>query len=1044
MGRRIAARDWSGSAVGPIAGWPTSLRAAVSLLLRSPVGMVLLWGEAGTMIYNDAYAAFAGGRQLSQLGVAVRDAWPEVVDFNEHVMRTGLAGGTLQFKDQELTLYRQPGQPERVWMDLYFSPVLDDQAQPGGVLAMVVETTAKVAADRWLQNEAERLRAMFEHAPNFIAMTSGPEHRYEFVNPAYSAVVGERSLIGLSVREAFPELDGQGFFELLDQVYATGVRKQVPTIQATLSRGADGALERRFVEFVAEPMRDAAGEVRAIMVIGSDITERMESEEALRLSEARFRGFAQAMPNQVWTATPDGQLDWFNDRTLMELGATTAELAGDGWTDIIHPDDRQATVRLWQAALAAGTNYEAQARIGSGGGWRWHITRATAMRDEAGATTCWIGTNTDIHGQKTAEAALERLNANLSEAVAARTAERDRMWRLSTDLMIVLDGELRIVAVNPAWGRLLGWSFDQLAGRLLLEFLHPLDHDAALAEAGRVLTGTSAQRFEGRFSTKNGDWRLLSWTAVAEAGLIHGVGRDMTAERVAARALADSQATLQQAQKMEAVGKLTGGVAHDFNNLLQVISGNLELLAEEAGQDGRPRQLVSQAMDAVGRGARLANQLLAYARRQPLAPKVVNAGRLIRNMDDLLRRTLGGTVEVETVIADGLWNCMVDPVQIETAVLNLAINARDAMATGGRLTIEANNASLDDAYVREHEELRQGQYVMLAVTDTGTGMEASVIEQAFEPFFSTKPEGRGTGLGLSMVYGFVKQSGGHVKIYSEVGHGTTVKLYLPRSAQSEDVEVRRLEGPVEGGRETILVAEDDTEVLATVVAMLGGLGYRVLTARDAASAMVMIESGAAITLLFTDVVMPGPMRSPELARWVRQRSPHIAVLFTSGYTDNAIVHGGRLDEGVELLSKPYSRDALARKVREVLNAAAKLSAPPTTARRVLLVEDDPIIRMGSASLLKRLGHIVVSAAHAEQALRLIETDPPFDVLFTDIGLPGMRGDALAARIRERFPNMPVVFATGYNDAPQINGRVAFVAKPFGRAEVERAMAEVLA
>jgi len=413
-------------------------------------------------------------------------------------------------------------------------------------------------------------------------------------------------------------------------------------------------------------------------------------------------------------------------------------------------------------------------------------------------------------------------------------------------------------------------------------------------------------------------------------------------------------------------------------------------------------------------------------------------------MDDMLRRTLGETMEVETVIAGGLWNCMVDPVQIETAVLNLAINARDAMPAGGRLTIEAGNASLDDAYVRQHDDLRRGQYVMLAVTDTGTGMEPAVVEQAFEPFFSTKPEGRGTGLGLSMVYGFVKQSGGHVKIYSEVGHGTTVKIYLPRSLQGEDAEIRRAEGPVEGGRETILVAEDDPEVLATVVAMLSGLGYRVLTARDAASAMVVVESGAAIDMLFTDVVMPGSMRSPELARRVRQRSPHIAVLFTSGYTDNAIVHGGRLDEGVELLSKPYSREALARKVREVLAAAAKLRPQPAAAaRRVLLVEDDPIIRMGSASLLKRLGHVVVAAGHAEQALRLLETEPRFDLLFTDIGLPGMRGDALAARVRELHPDMPVIFATGYNDAPALEGPVAYVAKPFGRAEVERAVAALL-
>ncbi len=1043
MGSRVAALDWSGTAVGPLNGWPLSLRSAVGLLLRSPVAMVLLWGEPGTMIYNDAYAGFAGARHPTQLGMPVREGWPEVADFNDHVMKTGLAGGTLVFRDQELTLYRD-GTPGQVWMDLYYSPVPGDDQQPAGVIAIVVETTARVAADRWLQGEAARLREMFEHAPTFFALLSGPEHRFEFANPAYMRVVGDRSLIGLPVRQALPELEGQGFFELLDQVHATGMRHSSAVMPAMLSRGEGGALEERFVEFVIEPVRDATGGLRAVMVQGSDVTERVQGEQALRESEARFRGFAQAMPNQVWTAYPDGQLDWFNDRALAELGATHEELAGTGWTAMVHPDDLPAAGQRWAASLTSGLPYETQFRLGrEDAGWRWHIARATAVLNGDGAISYWIGTNTDIEEQKAAEAALAQLNATLGQTVAARTAERDRMWRLSTDLMIVLDSDARIAAVNPAWGRLLGWPVNELSGRSLLDFLHPQDQEAARLEVGRVLEGTSAQRFEGRFQTAAGGWRVLSWTAVAEGGFVHGVGRDMTAERAAAKALEESQAALQQAQKMETVGKLTGGVAHDFNNLLQVISGNLELLAEEAGSHGKSRQLVSQAMDAVGRGARLAGQLLAYARRQPLAPKVVNVGRLIRNMDDLLRRTLGETVEVETVIAGGLWNCMVDPIQIETALLNLAINARDAMPTGGRLTIEAGNTSLDDAYVRQHEELRRGQYVMLAVTDTGSGMEPAVIEQAFEPFFSTKPEGRGTGLGLSMVYGFVKQSEGHVKIYSEMGHGTTVKIYLPRSALSEDVEARRVEGPVVGGRETILVAEDDTEVLATVVALLGGLGYRVLTARDAASALVVIESGAPIDMLFTDVVMPGPMRSPELARRVRERSPHIAVLFTSGYTDNAIVHGGRLDEGVELLSKPYTRQALARKVREVLAAAAKLRAPPPAPRRVLLVEDDPIIRMGSISLLKRLGHVVVPAAHAEQALRLIESEPAFDVLFTDIGLPGMRGDALAARVRQSHPDMPVVFATGYNDSPELDGRVAYVAKPFGRAEVERALAAVL-
>jgi CheY-like chemotaxis protein len=371
---------------------------------------------------------------------------------------------------------------------------------------------------------------------------------------------------------------------------------------------------------------------------------------------------------------------------------------------------------------------------------------------------------------------------------------------------------------------------------------------------------------------------------------------------------------------MEALGRLTGGVAHDFNNVLQVIGGTIQLMTKEVKGSPRAELRLQTAMAAVNRGSKLASQLLAFGRRQPLEPKVVNLGRLVRGIDDMLRRALGEGIEIETVIAGGLWNTFVDAVQVENALLNLAINARDAMGGHGRLTIEAGNAFLDDAYAARHAEVAAGQYVMVAVTDTGCGIPAELVERVFDPFFTTKAEGQGTGLGLSMVYGFVKQSGGHVKIYSEVGHGTTVRLYLPRARAQEDVETDIETGPTTGGEETILVVEDDDDVRGTVIDMLSDLGYRVLKARHAQDALAIVESGVPIDLLFTDVVMPGPLRSPELARKARERLPDIAVLFTSGYTENAIVHGGRLDEGIDLLSKPYSREALARKLRQALRS----------------------------------------------------------------------------------------------------------------------------
>ena len=396
-------------------------------------------------------------------------------------------------------------------------------------------------------------------------------------------------------------------------------------------------------------------------------------------------------------------------------------------------------------------------------------------------------------------------------------------------------------------------------------------------------------------------------------------------ERVQQRTaqLLRTEEALRQSQKMEAIGNLTGGIAHDFNNLLQVISGNLQLLRRDVAGNAAAELRVQKAMDGVARSAKLSQQLLAFARRQPLAPKVLNVGRFLRDMEDIIRKAVGEGVSVETVIDAGLWNTLLDPGNVENALLNLTINARDAMQGQGRLTIHASNAYLDTEYERTHDEVTRGHYVQIAVTDTGAGMAPDVVKQAFEPFFTTKPEGRGTGLGLSMVYGFVKQSGGHIKIESEVGNGSTVRLFLPRSLQTEERLDNTEAMPVEGGNEMVLVAEDDGDVRETVVAMLNELGYRVLKAKDAQSALTIIESGMPIDLLLTDVVMPGPLKSTELARKARERMPNLAVLFMSGYPQKAIARSERLDEEIDLLSKPYSRETLARKVRQALKHAAQ-------------------------------------------------------------------------------------------------------------------------
>ena len=843
----IARFDWSSTMLGPIDTWPASIRSIVGMLLRSPLPIVTLWGEPGIMIYNDAYSVFAGARHPQLLGSEVRKGWPEVADFNDHVVRTVFGEGrTLSYKDQELTLNRGAG-PAQVWMNLDYSPILGDDGSTLGVIAIVVETTDKVTADRQLRNERLRLQQMYEQAPSFMAMLEGPEHRFTLVNEAYQQLIGRRDVMGMTVAEAIPDAVEQGYVHILDEVFASGVAYRASDARFQARNPAGGPSYTRYVDFVFQPITDASGQVTGIFVDGIDVTDRIVAQEAIRASEAQFRTFAQAMPNHVWTAPPDGRLDWFNERVTEYSGREPQELLGEAWVAIVHPDDREAAVVLWQQTLASGDRYETEFRIRSAAGeYRWHLVRAVPIRAESGEVIRWIGTNTDIHEQKLAE--------------VETTRDRDRLWTLSQELMLVCDYEGIVTAVNPSAERLLGWTECEMAGRPLSGFIHSDDLDRTAAELLKLSQGATTLAFENRYRCRDGSYRLLDWTAVPDSGRIHAIGRDITEERRATRdrdriwnlspvlkvvaghdgtvtavnptwtkvlgwsaaatvgrtildfvqpedreaaaerldrlargapimtsesviltadggrrriawtsvpdgdtiyafgrditaeteaaaALASSEAALRQAQKMEAIGQLTGGVAHDFNNLLQVVSGNLQLLGRDIAGNEKATRRIQNAMEGVARGSRLASQLLAFGRRQPLAPKVIDLGKLIRGMDDMLRRALGETIEIESVVAGGLWNTLVDPGNVENALLNLALNARDAMAGGGKLTIEAGNAVLDAAYARAHPDVTPGRYVMLAVTDTGSGIPPDIVDKVFDPFFSTKPEGKGTGLG---------------------------------------------------------------------------------------------------------------------------------------------------------------------------------------------------------------------------------------------------------------------------------------------------------
>jgi PAS domain S-box-containing protein len=668
----------------------------------------------------------------------------------------------------------------------------------------------------------------------------------------------------------------------------------------------------------------------------------------------------------------------------------------------------------------------------------WFSFSYTPLRDDHGQIAGFFcaaaeTTHTVLARQHAAEE-----TQRLEKRIAQIASDRSRSWSLSLDLLCILDAQASFELTNPAWMGSLGWLESELTGISMFDLLHPEDVAPSRAAFSQTMvSATPIVRFENRLRGKDDVYRWFSWMVVPEDGKAYCIGRDITDQRHAQAQLQATQEALRQSQKMEAVGQLTAGVAHDFNNLLQVIAANLHLVSRQVGGSQKVAERLAAAQAAVKSGSKLTGQLLAFGRRQALEPRVVNLSRFLARMEDMLCRTLGAAIEIEFTASPALWNIAVDPVQMENALLNLAINARDAMGGAGWLKVQAANAYLDPAYTARHPDTLAGHYVLLSVRDCGAGMSADVAAKVFDPFFSTKPAGSGTGLGLSMVYGFVRQSGGHVNVHTELGCGTTMKLFLPRVHQADEAD----EAPSslmsgEGGHEVILVVEDDAAVRHATVDMLGELGYRVQHASDAASAWHMIEGGLVCDLVFTDVVMPGSLSSMELAQRVRLHRPDTAVLFTSGYPQHAIVKGDRLDDGVELLAKPYTPAALAQKVRESLShrplarhdatvgLKPAVARPPVPApvvdvtRRalaepacvVLLVDANDDARRGIAELLSELGHTVIEARGPEDAIAALR-ETTVHVLFSDLQSQGPRGEVFAVRARTIQPALRLVFAS---------------------------------
>lgn len=683
MGALIRAHDWSQTTLGPPEDWPQSLRTATRLMLNTRHPVYIWWGADHICLYNDAYRQSIGSeRHPGSLGRPGREVWDEIWGIIGPQIAQVMSGGGATWNENHLVPITRNGVREDVYWTYSYSPIDDEHAPNGigGILVICSETTAQVRSRHQIAAENERQRLLLKQMPGFVGVLSGPTHIYEYVNDAYITISGPRNFLGRTVREVFPELAGQGFHELLDQVYSTGE----PFVSRAMPIRLSGEERDRFIDLLFHPIRNLDGEVTGIFVGGYDATEQV-------------RGKAE----------------------------------------------------------------------------------------------------------------IEAINVSLNDRIALALSERESM-----------------------------------------------------------------------------------------------------------------EEALRQSQKMEAIGQLTGGIAHDFNNLLAGITGSLEMLRARLSQGriAETDRYVTAAQGAAKRAAALTHRLLAFARRQTLDPKPVDANRLIADMEDLIRRTMGPAITVENVGAGGLWTILVDPNQLENVLLNLCINARDAMVDGGTLTIETGNRWLDERSARTRD-LPPGQYVSVCVSDTGIGMSPEVIARAFDPFFTTKPLGAGTGLGLSMTYGFARQSGGQVRIYSEIGKGAMVCLYLPRYlGDAVDAQLPERSGELARAQheETVLIVDDEPTVRMLVSDILLELGYNSIEASDGTSGLQILQSNARIDLLITDVGLPGGINGRQMADAGRIRRPGLKVLFITGYAENAVVSHGHLEYGMHVLTKPFSMETLASRIRVLL------------------------------------------------------------------------------------------------------------------------------
>ncbi|WP_156379669.1 PAS domain S-box protein [Rhizobium sp. Leaf383] len=970
--------DWAKTLLGPTTGWSPALRTMARTIFDSPFPICLWAGPHFCLVYNDSYRRILGVKHPTSLGQPGSVVWAEIWDGLRAQFESVRAGGDpVYFEDAPFVMARlDGGGMETAWFNYSLSALRDEDGSAAAVLNITPETTARVILERRLTEEQAALATSEERLRLAVDNADVGLWNVDLVNdrliwpPRTKAMFGISPDVPVSMEdfynglhpadrevttEAFQAAVDPERRPLYDVEYRTiGKEDGVERWVAAKGRAAfdvSGRCVRVAGTAVDITARKAAEIRRAALVDLAQATRDLEEPGDIAHAAAEVLGRTFGSSRVGYAAIDHDAETMHTDRDWTAPGVET--LAGDlsmrdygSFVDgmkrgeLIFVEDVRSDSRTAGPAAKALEGKDTRAFVvapileqrrlvavffvNQAEKRPWSAADLALIKEFAERTRVAVERARGEQALRESEARLRELNETLEVQVEARSAERDRLWNLSQDMLARADYSGMMSAVSPSWTQVLGWSEEELLSRGYGTFMHPEDEPPTIEAIARMAETRRPARFENRIATSDGRWKHIEWTVAPEMDGFNfiAVGRDLSHVRAREAELEQAQDALRQSQKMEAVGQLTGGIAHDFNNILAGISGSLDLMQSRIGQ-GRFDELeryLTGAQAAAKRAAALTHRLLAFSRRQTLEPKPTDIDRLVANMEDLVRRTVGPQTAVYIRGFAGLWCTLVDPNQLENALLNLCINARDAMPEGGTISIETANRTIDRA-AGSLREIPAGDYVSLAVSDNGVGMTPEVVKRAFEPFYTTKPIGLGTGLGLSMIHGFVNQSGGHIRIHSTVGQGTSVTIFLPRHANVEavpdDVEAQ-IAGLEAGGGETVLVIDDEPLVRMFVVEVLEDLGYRTIEAGDGPEGLKVLRSDARVDLLITDVGLPNGMNGRQVADAARESRPGLKVMFVTGYAETAVLNNGHLDPGMQIVTKPFEMNVFAKRVREFI------------------------------------------------------------------------------------------------------------------------------